>query len=154
MGSLLIKGEELKRGSNNTCKVHMHGENITQSKVFYRISRLGEEHKTSVPVYQSEAVNKTGNYHQWKLIEMPSYSLFRDNPTLALQVEVFHATSLTKFSLIGRGITTFRGLLRKDKITLQLNEKHLDGIYIYIYINIPRSNNSQYGFRNRAPLFS
>jgi hypothetical protein len=86
-GHLMITGEENKRGSGNVVHLECSGVGFTQRAILLRLSRITRE-KAFTAVYQSELTPENRKMHGFKEIIVPSYTLYRDDDSSTIKIEV------------------------------------------------------------------
>ncbi len=89
MGNLVLKAEELKRGSRSLYKIKFQGQNFKPPAIFYRLYKQLANGQF-VAIYESETSNRTETgKHEFKLAEVHSAGLINDDESRKAMIEVF-----------------------------------------------------------------
>eukprot|EP01022_Parablepharisma_sp_SALTPOND_P030078 TRINITY_DN752_c0_g1_i16.p2 TRINITY_DN752_c0_g1~~TRINITY_DN752_c0_g1_i16.p2 ORF type:complete len:598 (-),score=47.76 TRINITY_DN752_c0_g1_i16:5261-7054(-) len=90
LGTLIITGEERKRGTKALYSILFEGENFAPEYIFYRLSRLGLT-GDYLPIIESETSQKPkgGNKHVFKEVEVHKSALIQDDETRKAMIEIF-----------------------------------------------------------------
>jgi len=90
LGSVIITGEELKKGSNTKYKIQFEGEDFEPEYIFFRLNKMSASHGF-IPFVESETSMKTkgSNKHTFKEIEVHSAALIEDDEERKAMIELF-----------------------------------------------------------------
>eukprot|EP01022_Parablepharisma_sp_SALTPOND_P013369 TRINITY_DN1784_c0_g2_i1.p1 TRINITY_DN1784_c0_g2~~TRINITY_DN1784_c0_g2_i1.p1 ORF type:complete len:496 (-),score=36.33 TRINITY_DN1784_c0_g2_i1:4290-5777(-) len=100
-GAVILQAEQLKeRLSSNIAILNIEGVGMkSHAGLFYRLLRSTET--TFVPVYQSESIKGVKGGYKWRTVKIPTASLFRDDESKPLQIELYEYSSRGNHKLLG-----------------------------------------------------
>jgi len=114
-GTIIIKAEEVKgKLSSNLAHltIECHGATRT-SAMFYRLLR--SDKSSFHPVYQSEAARSIKGGILWHKVRIPTASLFRDDQSKPLRIELYEYSSKGNHKLLEMRDFNFKDLLDRLK---------------------------------------